>query len=78
MRGFFQMRENQGLGTAIIKHLLRQASQQNMPASLQVLEVNPARQLYERLGFRAIGETATRCSMSTAPVATSPPPNVSW
>ena len=31
--------------------------------TLQVIKVNPARRLYERLGFRAIGETETNYQM---------------
>jgi hypothetical protein len=34
-----------------------------VPTVLQVLKVNPARQLYERLGFRRVGETATHFKM---------------
>lgn len=69
--------QKQGLGTAIIQMLLGQASQQGIPVTLQVLKVNPARHLYERLGFRVIGETATHYLMSTASEATSPSSNVS-
>lgn len=69
--------QKQGLGTAIIKTLLRQASQQGVPVSLQVLKVNPAYKLYERLGFTVIGETDTHYLMSTASEASSPLSNFS-
>jgi len=64
--------QKQGLGTAIIRTLLWQASRQGVPVSLQVLKVNPARKLYERLGFTVTGETDTHYLMSTVPGATSP------
>jgi ribosomal protein S18 acetylase RimI-like enzyme len=64
--------QKQGLGTAIIRTLLWQARQLGVSVSLQVLKVNPARKLYERLGFTVIGETATHYLMRTAPQAASP------
>ena len=61
--------QKQGLGTAIIRELLWQASQQGISVSLQVLKVNPALKLYERLGFTVIGETDTHYLMRSAPVS---------
>lgn len=40
---------NRGIGTKLITELLNDSSK---PVRLQVLKVNPARELYERLGFR--------------------------
>lgn len=51
--------QNEGLGTAIIRDVLSEAKDQNRPVALQVLKVNPARRLYERLGFEVVGETTT-------------------
>ncbi len=46
-----------------------QARAEGVPVALQVLKVNPARHLYERLGFSVVGETAMHCLMRTeAPV----------
>jgi ribosomal protein S18 acetylase RimI-like enzyme len=59
--------QKQSLGTAIIRVLLLQASQQDIPVSLQVLKVNPALKLYERLGFTVTGETDTHYLMKTVP-----------
>jgi len=59
--------QRQGLGTAIIRTLLWQASQRGMPVGLQVLKVNPALKLYERLGFIVTGETDTHYLMRTVP-----------
>src|SRR5215469_5369378 len=58
--------QGQGLGTAIIKAILAQAYDEGISVSLQVLKVNPARHLYERLGFVVSGETATHYSMKSA------------
>jgi len=58
-------KQGHGLGTEIIKTILAQASREGIPVTLQVLEVNPARHLYERLGFVVTGETTTHYLMST-------------
>ena len=46
-----------GLGSAIITGILQQVA--GRPVWLQVLKVNPAKALYERLGFRVTHETET-------------------
>ena len=48
--------QNKGIGTVIIRNLLDKT---NKPVRLQVLKVNPARNLYERLGFKIVSETET-------------------
>jgi ribosomal protein S18 acetylase RimI-like enzyme len=55
--------QDQGLGTAIIGDLLASAKTLGKQVSLQVLKVNPARQLYERLGFSVFAETDTHFKM---------------
>jgi len=45
-----------GLGSSILKKLIDDAVQAHVSVSLSVLKVNPARRLYERLGFRIVGE----------------------
>jgi ribosomal protein S18 acetylase RimI-like enzyme len=55
----------QGLGTAIISKFLADARRQGIPTALQVLKVNPARRLYQRLGFQVVGETDTHYLMRT-------------
>ena len=45
-----------GIGTKLIEMLLEEASQQKMPVFLSVLKVNPAKNLYERLGFEVFEE----------------------
>ncbi|AMP00742.1 acetyltransferase family protein [Collimonas arenae] len=44
--------QGQGLGRQIVEHILAQASRDRLPTALKVLEGNPARRLYEKLGFK--------------------------
>ena len=44
--------QNRGIGTRIIEDILASARRDCLPVRLQVLKVNPARRLYERLGIR--------------------------
>jgi ribosomal protein S18 acetylase RimI-like enzyme len=53
-----------GIGTQLIKALVDEAHRKRVPITLQVLKVNPARRLYERLGFSISGETTTHYQMS--------------
>jgi ribosomal protein S18 acetylase RimI-like enzyme len=57
--------QGRGIGTAIIEEMLDEARALGLPATLRVLKNNPARRLYERLGFRIFGETETHYLMST-------------
>lgn len=43
------------IGEILIRRLCAQAAAQRMPVTLQVHPMNPARQLYTRLGFRELG-----------------------
>ncbi len=54
--------QNRGIGTKIIKAVLTQSKK---PVSLQILKINPAQNLYKRLGFETIGETETHFLMQT-------------
>jgi ribosomal protein S18 acetylase RimI-like enzyme len=54
-----------GIGTAIVGAVLAEATRRGLPAVLQVLKGNPARLLYDRLGFRVVGETQTHYLMRT-------------
>ncbi len=51
--------QGMGIGSQIISDILERAAQRGAPVSLRVLKVNPARNLYLRLGFSVIGETET-------------------
>jgi ribosomal protein S18 acetylase RimI-like enzyme len=59
--------QGRGIGTAVIKDILAQADRAGLAVALQVLKVNPARRLYERLGFAVIGETETHYLMRSRP-----------
>ncbi|WP_211451462.1 GNAT family N-acetyltransferase [Collimonas antrihumi] len=47
--------QRQGLGRAIIEKVLNEASRDQLPTTLRVLTGNPAKRLYETLGFREVG-----------------------
>lgn len=55
----------QGLGTRILNEIIATAGRR--PVVLQVLKVNPARRLYDRLGFVQTGEIATHYLMRRDP-----------
>ena len=55
--------QNRGIGTALVREVLEHARLEGVPAELGCMKVNPARRLYERLGFRVIGETETHYLM---------------
>ncbi len=56
--------QRQGIGTYLLQSVLDKGKALGLPVRLQVLVNNPARHLYERLGFRSTGETATHVVMS--------------
>jgi GNAT superfamily N-acetyltransferase len=55
--------QGRGLGTAVIRDVIGRAERLGLPVALQVLKVNPAIRLYQRLGFATVGETATHFLM---------------
>jgi ribosomal protein S18 acetylase RimI-like enzyme len=59
--------QNQGVASQLIQELLDESDQSHLPVKLQVLKVNPARRLYERLGFQCTGETPTHYVMRREP-----------
>ena len=52
-----------GLGTALVGAILAEARRREVPVALQVLRGNPARRLYERLGFRVSAATGSHYQM---------------
>ena len=56
--------QRHGIGSAIIRAVQARAAELERPVTLQVLKVNPARSLVERLGFRQVGETDTHYQMA--------------
>jgi ribosomal protein S18 acetylase RimI-like enzyme len=49
--------QRHGIGTQVMQMLLKEWEPMRRPVVLSVLKNNPARRLYERLGFALIGET---------------------
>ncbi|HEU0296255.1 MAG TPA: GNAT family N-acetyltransferase [Anaerolineales bacterium] len=58
--------QGQGIGTAIIKKIIAEGALKMKPVFLHVLKVNPAKRLYERLGFSVVSETSTHFQMRTS------------
>jgi len=53
--------QRKGYGTRIVRAVIAQA--QDRPVWLEVRKVNPAKALYERLGFRVVGERESHWQM---------------
>jgi GNAT superfamily N-acetyltransferase len=51
-------RQNQGIGSRILRSIQTQASLKKKPLHLSVLKINPARNFYLRMGFQTDGEDA--------------------
>ncbi len=58
--------QRKGLGTQLMKELMKKAADSERPLRLNVLRVNPARSLYERLGFHVTGSDDYRYHMEKA------------
>lgn len=64
--------QNQGLGGATIQRLAAEAAAADRAVTLGVRKLNPAaKRLYERLGFRVIGDDETHFRMRREPGAES-------
>jgi len=55
--------QNRGIGTAVMRDLRDKARQAGKALTLDVMKNNRARLLYERLGFRVIGESEYKLKM---------------
>jgi ribosomal protein S18 acetylase RimI-like enzyme len=53
--------QGRGLGGALVERVIAEAAPRAV--QLRVLRVNPARRLYERLGFRVVGDIGTHFVM---------------
>jgi GNAT superfamily N-acetyltransferase len=60
-------RQRLGIGTQIMELLLKEWEPAHKPIVLGVLKNNPARRLYERLGFAVVGETDMKFLMRREP-----------
>ncbi len=65
--------QRQGIGSAVIRSVIAGSGEKQQPVHLQVLRSNPARALYERLGFTIYEETPTHLKMKIEPGHASPP-----
>lgn len=63
----FPAHRNRGIGTRLMNELLRYADALQCPASLHVEPFNPARRMYERMGF-AVSETRGLYEFMVRPV----------
>lgn len=57
----------QGIAGSLIGDLIAEARRERLPLRLSVMNNNPARRLYERLGFVAIDESDLHVEMEKAP-----------
>jgi GNAT superfamily N-acetyltransferase len=55
--------QNLGIGRWLIDRVVSRARSAGLPVRLRVFRVNPARQLYERMGFVPTHETDTHVHM---------------
>lgn len=62
--GPFQRR---GIGTEVMERLIGEANEFNLAVRLNVVRINPARRLYERLGFRVTHEDDGKFYMKRDP-----------
>ncbi len=60
--------QNQGIGTAILQMLILNAKKTTSPIMLRVFKINPARNLYKRLGFQVIRQDDIHLDMLYATV----------
>lgn len=56
-----------GIGSALIHELIAESTQANAPLRIHVEKNNPALQLYQRLGFRAIADKGVYWFLERAP-----------
>lgn len=59
--------QRRGFGTELLNRLFVEAKESNLPVRLRVLTVNPAKRLYERLGFVVVESAAERYFMEWRP-----------
>jgi len=55
--------QGQGIGSLLVRDLCREAAGSGKPVRLTVLQANPARALYERLGFHVTETVEPRVHM---------------
>jgi ribosomal protein S18 acetylase RimI-like enzyme len=58
--------QRHGIGASLLRQIQVAAATRGVPVRLNVLKVNPARALYERLGFAVVGEDDVRWYMESS------------
>jgi ribosomal protein S18 acetylase RimI-like enzyme len=58
--------QGKGIGTRLLQSLVQEAREAGAGLKLSVLKANPARRLYERMGFVVVEEKATAYDMTLA------------
>jgi GNAT superfamily N-acetyltransferase len=59
--------QRQGIGTEVMHRLIAEASRDHRAMTLGVVKINPAKRLYERLGFRTTDEDDRKFYMRREP-----------
>jgi ribosomal protein S18 acetylase RimI-like enzyme len=59
--------QGRGIGTEVLREVLDDARRARVPVVLSVLRRNPARRLYERLGFRVVAQKSGSYEMRADP-----------
>jgi len=59
--------QNRRIGTAVLRRVLAEAAKTSRTVSLHVFGINPALDLYHRLGFAAVTEEGDRVFMRASP-----------
>jgi GNAT superfamily N-acetyltransferase len=60
--------QGRGIGTQVLRMLLERAARESKAMTLAVVKINPARQFYEKRGFRTTHEDAYKFYMSASPM----------
>ena len=59
--------QRKGIGTEVMKRLISEAARANRVVRLNVVKINPARRLYERLGFQVVHQDDRKLYMELDP-----------
>ena len=59
--------QRRGIGTEVVRGLIREAADASRAVTLGVVKTNPAKRLYERLGFRVTNEDERKLYMRREP-----------
>ena len=67
--------QRKGIGTEVMKRLIGEAARFHRAVRLNVVKINPARRLYERLGFQVTHEDGRKFYMKREPDTFTRPSN---